>query len=41
MKKFYHATTNEKLSVILEKGLRADLNVEGIVYLCEQNKYLV
>lgn len=36
MKKFYHATTNEKLFAILEKGLRADLNVEGIVYLCEK-----
>lgn len=36
MKKFYHATTNEKLSKILKEGLRADLNIEGIVYLCER-----
>lgn len=36
MKKFYHATTNEKVAIILKEGLRADLNIEGIVYLCEK-----
>lgn len=36
MKKFYHATTIEKLPIILNEGLRADLNIEGIVYLCEK-----